>query len=1535
MLPPMSPAFFSSDDSARLQALDRYGILDTEPEAAFDDLTQLAAHIFVVPIALVSLVDAKRQWFKSKVGLHVRETPKEISFCIHAIQEKQIFEVPDALQDARFRTSPLVTGDPRIRFYAGAPLATPDGQNIGTLCLIDRVPRRLTTEQREILSRLARQVMTQLEFRRTAAQLAQEAVFQQTILNSAASAVIAATPDGVITHFNPAAEQMLGYTKEEMIGKLTPAVFHDPLEVAARAPDLSREVDAIIAPGFEVFVAKARTGQPETREWTYVRKDGSRFPVLLSVSALRNDAGEITGFLGIARDITERKHSEAKLQAARLQLAHVLEGSSDGFWDWDIQTGNVRFSERWAAMLGYALDEIEPHVKTWEKLVHPDDMPQVMRILTDHLEGRTPAYRCEHRLLTKQGEWRWILDRGKVVEWDAQGKPLRAAGTHTDIHAQKMAEFALRESEQSLAITLNSIGDAVLSTDQHRKVLRMNPIAERLTGWPLAEALGRSIEQVFRIINEETRQPASIPVDDVLATGEVHGLANHTALIARDGREIPIADSAAPLRDVDGHIIGVVLVFRDVTDERRAERLEREQREQTASFQSALLALRDHEDEDLPEFFQYTADRIAETLGTARVSIWLFDETHSAIVCKALFPSMGHTHESGARLSAADYPVYFQAISNHESILADDARTHPATREFTASYLDPLGITSMLDLPIRVGGTLAGVLCCEHTGPARQWTQEEHKFAMSAASYVMLALEQAERRKAEQVALDNEKRYRALIHSCRDAMMTVAPPTWRFTSCNPAALALFGVKDEAEFLALGPWDLSPTLQPDGHPSIERAKAAIDQAMRAGMNFFEWTHQRKDGRLFAATVLLSRVDQGDETFIQATVRDITEQKQVAVDLQRSRDRLEQAMEVVDMADWEFDVPTRLFTFSDRYYALRGTTAEREGGYQIPTERFLRDFVHPHDVPLIQEAIAKALAAPDCSRVHVLEYRGLQRDTGAVRDILVHYRVECDEAGCAIRGWGADQDVTERKRIEQELFQLNHALESRVQERTAEVRQALATLDATEDGAFIFDPKTLRFSYVNQGAMQQLGYSREELLTMTPVDIDPEFDEAGFRDMLAPMLGGEIRKKQFTTQLRHQDDRRIPVEINLQYITAAGEPPCFIAIVRDITERIKIEKQASRSQRLESLGTLAGGVAHDLNNALAPILMGVELLKLQYPKESKILDLFEYSARRGADMVRQLLTFARGTVGERVSLQPVQLFKELQTLIQGSFPKNIQLVVKCDPNLPTILGDATQLHQILLNLCVNARDAMPHGGILTLEAQCMEVDTAYASFIQDAKPGTYVVLRVRDTGTGIPPEILDRIFDPFFTTKNPEQGTGLGLSTVMGIVKGHRGFLQVYSQPAQGSTFAVYLPPDHTGGDTELVPKAGVEFRGRGEMILFVDDEAAVREMARAVLERLNFQSLIATDGADGLMQATEYRAELRAIVTDLHMPHMDGLVFVRALRRMLPDIPVVVASGRMEEAMAAEFQSLGVVNRLDKPFTEFQLAEALRTLLASQ
>jgi len=332
------------------------------------------------------------------------------------------------------------------------------------------------------------------------------------------------------------------------------------------------------------------------------------------------------------------------------------------------------------------------------------------------------------------------------------------------------------------------------------------------------------------------------------------------------------------------------------------------------------------------------------------------------------------------------------------------------------------------------------------------------------------------------------------------------------------------------------------------------------------------------------------------------------------------------------------------------------------------------------------------------------------------------------------------------------------------------------------------------------------------------------------------------------------------------------------------------------------------------------------------------MIEASAQRGTDMVRQLLTFARGAEGERVAVCPSQLVHELERLMKGSFPKSIELQIASPEGLPAVVGDPTQLHQVLLNLCVNARDAMPGGGTLAMGLQAVELDAVYARAIPDAVPGRYVALRVSDTGSGIPPEILDRIFDPFFTTKAADKGTGLGLSTVLGIVKGHGGFVQVYSQPGEGTIFTVYLPvaPSDAGA---AVPATAVETpeagQGHGETVLFVDDEAAVREVGRTVLERLNYQVLLATDGADGLVRAAEHRHALSAVITDLHMPHMDGLAFVRALHRTLPNLPVVVASGRVDEAAASELLRLGVTRRLDKPFTQAQLARELRELLASR
>ena len=315
-----------------------------------------------------------------------------------------------------------------------------------------------------------------------------------------------------------------------------------------------------------------------------------------------------------------------------------------------------------------------------------------------------------------------------------------------------------------------------------------------------------------------------------------------------------------------------------------------------------------------------------------------------------------------------------------------------------------------------------------------------------------------------------------------------------------------------------------------------------------------------------------------------------------------------------------------------------------------------------------------------------------------------------------------------------------------------------------------------------------------------------------------------------------------------------------------------------------------------------------------------------------MVRQLLTFAKGAQSDRLLVQPRHLFREMERIIRSTFPKNIQLKAACGPKLNTVLGDATQIHQILLNLCVNARDAMPNGGLLTIEAENIEIDSAFVRSHPQAKPGPHVVLRVIDTGSGIPPGVIDRIFDPFFTTKGPENGTGFGLSTVLGIAKSHGGFVTVSSSPGQGSTFVVYLPTADTGAPDHVPVIAHPSFKGNGETVLIVDDEIPVRQVARSVLMGLNFKVLTASDGTEALTQVAENRTDLRVVITDLHMPHMDGLSFVRVLKHMLPAAGIIVASGRLDERDRGEFKTLGISAVLDKPFTQDDLVVALKTAL---
>ncbi len=370
-------------------------------------------------------------------------------------------------------------------------------------------------------------------------------------------------------------------------------------------------------------------------------------------------------------------------------------------------------------------------------------------------------------------------------------------------------------------------------------------------------------------------------------------------------------------------------------------------------------------------------------------------------------------------------------------------------------------------------------------------------------------------------------------------------------------------------------------------------------------------------------------------------------------------------------------------------------------------------------------------------------------------------------------------------------------------------------------------------------------------------------------------------------------------------------------------------------MESIGTLAGGVAHDLNNILAPIMMSIELLKdmSESPETEEILATIETSARQGSDIVRQVLSFARGVEGERIEIQLKHLFQDLGNIIKGTFPKNIRLEFGIPHDIWTIWGDPTQVHQILLNLCVNARDAMPQGGGLTVEVQNCVLDAHYAAMNAQAKAGNYVQIRVTDTGTGMPREVIDKIFEPFFTTKEVGKGTGLGLSTVMAIVKSHGGFVNVYSEPGQGTTFKVYLPAVEASeeGRRKLTQRL-ISPRGNGETVLVIDDEASILTITSQTLQAFGYRVLTATDGAHALSVYTEHKNEIAVVLTDMMMPIMDGLSMIHVLLRMNPAVKIIAASGLTTNGNLAKSSELNVKHFLTKPYTAETLLTTLRTTL---
>ncbi len=748
-----------------------------------------------------------------------------------------------------------------------------------------------------------------------------------------------------------------------------------------------------------------------------------------------------------------------------------------------------------------------------------------------------------------------------------------------------------------------------------------------------------------------------------------------------------------------------------------------------------------------------------------------------------------------------------------------------------------------------------------------------------------------ERKRAEELATQ----FGTILDNSSNEIYVFEAGSLRFTRVSLGARQNLGYTME-ELQALTPLDIKPDF------SREQFVAMLDP-LRTGNRdrlLLETRHRRKDGTFYAVEVRLQMALSTGAPMFLAIIQDITERKQAEEALRASESRFRLLVQNSPYCIHEIDREGRLISMNPVGLEMMSVRDESA----ICGKRCL-DIVADVDKERISRLLDLALQGQSS------EFEFATTNKRHFQSSFVPIR---DETGVVQRLMGLTQDITKRKQAEEQLL------------------QQASLLDLAQDAIIIRDMEGL-IRFWNKAAENLSGLTAKEAIGRKVTELvykDPTAFDAIQKQLLEKgEWAGEVN-------LVVKGGREVILNSRSTLVRDEhGKPKSVLVINTDITDKKKLEAQFLRAQRMEGLGMLASGIAHDLNNILTPILMASPLMrqgKLDEREIQKIMDMIHTNAQRGVDIVKQLLTFGRGSLGERITVQPRHLVKDMVKMSKETFPKNILVNAKIADDLWNVMGDPTQIHQLLLNLCLNARDAMPNGGMLTISAENTVLDDYFVTQNLDAKAGSHVLFTVADNGTGIAPEILHKIFDPFFTTKEVGKGTGLGLSTVLGIVKGHEGFIKVYSEPGRGSTFNVYLPATPAAVAPEAAPAASALPRGQGELILVVDDEKPLLEMTQKVLERQGYQVLTAGDGTEALALFAPLREKIQVVLTDISMPIMDGVALARVLKKMEPGLNVIAASGRGSGGKASDLKALGVETFLTKPYAIDKLVKTLHGLL---
>jgi PAS domain S-box-containing protein len=1188
----------------------------------------------------------------------------------------------------------------------------------------------------------------------------------------------------------------------------------------------------------------------------------------------------------LRRQFLRLDKARASLEHSRERFALAAAGSDEGIWDWDVAGDRIYASARARQLFGLPPGPDEQPRREWFASIrmHPDDVADRRSALEAHLRGDTPAYTGEYRVQHADGSYRWVRVRG-LAERDAAGRPLRMAGSVTDVDARRRAEDALRVSEERYALAMTGSTGGHWVWDVATDALFVSGTVNQLFGLPVDTQPTSRAEYFRRITLHADDQPRVAQIDADVRSGRAERIDFEYRIVLPGERRMRwILTRAQSFRDAEGRTQRVAGVSVDVTERKRTEEALR-----LSEQRFALAVAGSHDgivDWDLGADRMYTSERMLEMIGAPPAP---------TTRTRAQWMALLDLHPDDRARHAAELQRF---LDGRDALREGEYRIRRADGAYRWVRVRNLCVRDADGRPLRLAGSVSDIDAYKRVEEALRESEERYALALAGSDDGVWDFDYVRR------CVFASRRARQILH--------LAP--------------------EPEVQPMDEWHASLRLHPEDAPQrVAAMNAHLDGRTPAYEG--EWRVRAGDGsyRWVRVRGVCVRDATGRPLRMAGSVSDIDSRKRAEESLRQSQERYALAVAGSDDGVWDWDFAAGLAFESARARELQGLPPGPELQPLPDLIESLR--VHPDDAPLRAEGIRAHLAGE--TPAYEVEYR-VRHDDGAYRWIRVRALCIRDADGKPVRMAGSVSDVDARRRAEEALREGEERLrrsEERFQLAVAGSNEGVWDWDLTTDSLFL-SARAQELLWLAPGEPQR---ARREWIALTNYHPD---DIALVRAALVEHLHGRTRHFKVEYRLQHHSGEwRWYRQRGVAVRDAAGRPLRMAGSMEDITdrknaeaERERLEAELRQAQKLEAIGTLAGGIAHDFNNILAAILGYGEMAQKDAAEGTPIrrhVDAAMSAAQRAKSLVERILAFSRSGMGERVPVHVQSVVREALDAVASTLPPEVHLQQRLEAGDAAVLGDPTQVHQVVMNLAANAVQAMKGRGTLAVELErvTLHEQRCATSVLAD---GSYVRLAVRDTGSGIAPHLLERIFDPFFTTKEVGVGTGLGLSLVHGIVTDLGGGIDVRSHPGEGATFVVYLP--WTSCVAAPAPVEEAIEAGGGETVLLVDDEEALVRLGEEMIAGLGYEPVGFTSSTAAFETFRAAPERFDAVLSDEAMPDMTGSELARRIRAIRGDIPIVLMSGYVTPALTHRARDAGVADVLSKPLAARDIARCLASAL---